>query len=293
MLAECDTEVFTKILGGSLQKVLDRSSIIETFKNVPIFKNFTETKLNNIVNIIKIEKFTNGERIIKQGDVSYKFYIIKSGKVDIIIKSAYTRTLNANEYFGERALFFSEPRSATAQANGLVETYSLSQAEFETIIEPSMKSYLIGRFPLTDNVELKDLDYVKELGAGNYGNVSLVRSRKNKCHYAIKTINRLKIDCEELHNYLFLERNILLQIEHPFIVKLVKSLGDTNNIYFLMELIKGSELFDVIRDIGLLNKFQTQFYGASIMQAIDYLHKRQFIYRDIKPENIMVNELVN
>ena len=55
-----------------------------------------------------------------------------------------------------------------------------------------------------------------------------------------------------------------------------------------MDYIKGKELFDVIRDIGLLNKFQTQFYGASIMLAVQYLHERKFIYRDIKPENIMV-----
>ena len=55
-----------------------------------------------------------------------------------------------------------------------------------------------------------------------------------------------------------------------------------------MEYIKGRELFDVIRDIGLLNKEQTQFYGASMMLAVDYLHERKFVYRDIKPENIIV-----
>ncbi len=60
-----------------------------------------------------------------------------------------------------------------------------------------------------------------------------------------------------------------------------------------MEHIKGKELFDVIRDIGLLDKPQTQFYIASMMLAIEYLHERKFIYRDIKPENIMVNESVS
>ena len=55
-----------------------------------------------------------------------------------------------------------------------------------------------------------------------------------------------------------------------------------------MEFNKGKELWDVIRDIGLLNKYQTQFYSASTMLAIDYLHSRHFVHRDIKPENIMI-----
>ena len=55
-----------------------------------------------------------------------------------------------------------------------------------------------------------------------------------------------------------------------------------------MDYIKGKELFDVLRDIGMLNKFQAQFYSASILLAVNYLHERKIVYRDIKPENIMV-----
>ena len=57
-----------------------------------------------------------------------------------------------------------------------------------------------------------------------------------------------------------------------------------------MDYIKGKELFDVIRDIGLLNKEQSQFYIGSIMLALKYLHEKRIIFRDIKPENIMVLE---
>jgi cGMP-dependent protein kinase len=128
------------------------------------------------------------------------------------------------------------------------------------------------------------------LGSGNFGSVCLVQNRKSKFFYAIKNMLKLQIDHEQLHFNIDMEKSILLKIDHPFIMKLVKTLKDHNSIFFLTEYIRGKELFDAIRDIGLLNKKQTIFYGASLMLAVDYLHKRQFIYRDIKPENVMVTE---
>lgn len=289
----CDTEIISKIFGGSMNDLMNKSSVLETLAKVHLFKNFTQRKLEVLAEKIGTEKYETGKKIITLGEEGSKFYLIKSGKIDIYVNNNYIRTLNENEYFGERALFFKEPRSATAVANGPVEVNYLDKEDFMSIIEGNMKDYLMNRLFLQDNtVELKDLDYVQNLGSGNYGAVSLVQSKKNKFLYAIKSIAKKQIDHEQLHNNLELERAILLQIDHPFIVKLVKTLKDTKYIYFLMEYIKGKELFDVIRDIGLLNKMQTQFYGGSMMLAVEYLHERKFIYRDIKPENMIVVENV-
>ena len=110
------------------------------------------------------------------------------------MNSNYVRTLNVTEYFGDRALFFNEPRSATATANGSVEVYVLEKDEFKNIIENNLKDYLFNRFFLQDNtVDLKDLEYVKDLGSGNFGAVNLVFNRKNKYLYAIKSISRNRL----------------------------------------------------------------------------------------------------
>ena len=273
----------------SLKMLGEKSSFIEQLRKVNLFKNFTNAKLEVLSKKIKIEKIPNGKNVITQGEEGTRFYIIKKGLVDIFVKDKYIRTMNENEYLGERALFFKEPRSATAKAHGDVEVYYLEKDDFETVIEKNLKDYLKDRFYLQDNtVQLNDLIYYMNLGSGSFGNVSLVKSSKNKFFYAIKNISCKQILYGQLHSNLELERSILVKIDHPFIVKLVKTMKDKNYIYFLMDYIKGKELFDVIRDIGLLNKFQTQFYGASIMLAVQYLHERKFIYRDIKPENIMV-----
>ena len=273
----------------SLKMLGEKSSFIEQLKKVNLFKNFTNAKLEVLSKKIKIEKVANGKNLITQGEEGTRFYIIKKGQVDIFVKDKYIRTMNENEYLGDRALFFKEPRSATAKAHGDMEAYYLEKDAFESVIEKNLKDYLRDRLYLQDNtVELADLIYYMKLGSGSYGNVSLVKSSKNKYFYAIKNISCKQILYTQLHQNLELERSILVKIDHPFIVKLVKTMKDKNYVYFLMDYIKGKELFDVIRDIGLLNKYQTQFYGASIMLAVQYLHERKFIYRDIKPENIMV-----
>ena len=275
--------------GSSNGKKLDLISAIKQLQKVKLFKNFTKAKFENLSSKIKIEQIPDKQNVITEGEEGTRFYIIKKGQVDIFVKGKYIRTMNENEYLGERALFFKEPRSATATAHGDCEVYFLEKEDFETVIEKNLKDYLKDRLYLQDNtVSLEDLEFYMNLGSGSYGNVSLVKSKKNKFFYAIKNMSCKQILYEELHQNLELERAILLKIDHPFIVKLVKTMKDKNYIYFLMDYIKGKELFDVLRDIGQLNKFQTQFYTASIMLAVQYLHERNFIYRDIKPENIMV-----
>ena len=273
----------------SLKELGEKSNSIEQLKQVKLFKNFTNKKLENLSHKIKIEKIPNGKNVITQGEEGTRFYIVKKGFVDIFVNDKYIRTMNENEYLGERALFFKEPRSATARAKGDVEVYYLDKQDFETVIEKNLKDYLKDRLYLQDNrVELEDLIYHMELGAGSFGNVCLVKSSKNKFFYAIKNISCKQILHSHLCDNLDLEKSILLKIDHPFIVKLVKTLKDDKCVYFLMDYIKGKELFDVLRDIGMLNKFQAQFYSASILLAVNYLHERKIVYRDIKPENIMV-----
>jgi len=293
LIVKADKNKFFKMLGGDYNDTIKKSTALESLNKIPIFKHLSYDKLEMLSKMVKTNNFDNGTRVITQGEIDYKLFIIKSGTIDVFINDNYIRTLNKNEFFGERALFYNEPRTATAIANGKVECFSLDSQELKLILEEKLTQYLKSRYFLQDNsIDIKDLDFVRELGKGNFGSVCLVNSRKNKFYYAIKTMEKKQIDLEMLHKNIEMERNILLKIDHPFIVKLVKTIKDSKNIYFLMEYIRGKELFDVIRAIGLLNNAQTKFYGCAMLMAIEYLHEKNFIYRDIKPENIMINENV-
>ena len=289
LIAKCKTEDILNHLKNSFVEFADKYSAINQLKNVPIFKNFTDSKFENILQKIKTEKIEKGKNLITEGEEGNKFYIIKKGLLDIYIEGKYIRTMNENEYLGERSLFFKEKRSATAVAKIDSEVFYLEKDDFDTVIDTNLKIYLSNRLYLQDDtVQLNDLIFYKNLGKGSYGNVSLVKNVKNDFFYAIKNISTKQILYCKLCKNIELERAILLQIDHPFIVKLVKTLKDNKYIYYLMDYIKGKELFDVLLEMGLVSEFQTQFYIASIMLAVKYLHERKFVFRDIKPENIMV-----
>ena len=291
ILAEIEFDKFQEILGGDLKTAQTKSNQLTSFGNIPLFRILSDDKIEFLQNNLKIEKFQNGKKIINQGDIGDKLFIIKQGRVDFFVNSRYIRSLNDGEDFGARSLILtSDRRTATAIANGEVYCYTLTASVFKSILEPNLYEYFTNKIYLEDNtIELKDLDNIKELGSGSFGSVNLVKNKKNKYTYAIKALDLEQIKKENLESCVEVERDVLLKIDHPFIMKMVKYLKNDSYIFFINEYIKGKELWEVIRDIGLLNKEQTQFYGSSILLAMDYLHKQKIIYRDLKPENVMVN----
>jgi CRP-like cAMP-binding protein len=130
LLVEADSIQFFNLLGGNFQRLMEKTSVINCLSKVQIFKNLPRKKLVELSEKIIEENFEDGKSIVKEGENGNKFYIIKSGKVEILVNGKYIRTLNESEYFGERALFFHEKRRATINAIGEVCLFSISQKNF-------------------------------------------------------------------------------------------------------------------------------------------------------------------
>ena len=208
----------------SFKESVEKYSALQQLKKVNLFKNLPLKKLEDIFMKIKIEKYNKGDNIIIEGKEANKFYIIKKGSVDIYVSNKYARTLNIKEYFGERALFYREIRSATLTAHEDCEMYYLEKEDFDNTVENNLKDYLMKRLYLQDeSIQLAQLTYYKSLGQGSYGNVSLVKNEQNNYFYAIKNISNKQILYSKLYKNIELERKYFIKSRPSFYCKIGKN----------------------------------------------------------------------
>lgn len=205
------------------------------------------------------------------------------------------RVIGREGFFGERALIKHELRTASVVAGEDVACLVLHQEDFLRVIDESITPLLMQRLDLQDDsVTLPQLVLIKELGKGMFGAVYMVVHRTKGTLYALKTVSRRKIKAYDLYCSVRLERQVMLELDHVFIAKLVKTFKDAVRVYFLMELVNGMDLFDVIRKIGtphsgLLKECECKFYTCNLLLALEHLHERSIVYRDLKPENVVVD----
>ena len=266
---------------------------INKLKKSYLFKNLSENTLEAIANNMKKQKFNKGDKIIEEGTYGNTFYLISKGKVSITKEGKHLRYLEQGECLGEKSLLSNDSlRTATATAEEKVICYVIYKKEFDMILSDSnTRGYLLKKLALQNtDIKLDDLYYIKFLGKGKFGSVSLVHNKQNI--YAIKAISIKMVEKEKmLWKYFVNERNIMLSLDHPFIVKMVKSLRNTKYCFILMEFVNELNLDDhLTQKRTRRNVYETQFYIGSMLLMLDYLQKKYIAHRDIKPSNIMIDE---
>ena len=274
------------------EKPLNILRAINRLKKIYLFKNLSEKTLKSIAEGMKKQKFKPNEYIIQENTVGDKFYLIIKGRVRITVKGEFVRDLESGGCLGENSLLTeSALRTASAVALEKVLCYVLSKSDFQVILnDDNTREYLLRKLALQDTeINLSSLHYIKFLGKGKFGTVSLVHNKKNI--YAIKAISRKSVDNEKiLAKYFVNERRIMLSLDHPFIIKMVKSMKNKCFCFLLIEFVNGTNLDEYLshRD-KKQNIYETQFYIGSMLLMLDYLQKKYIAHRDIKPSNIMID----
>ncbi|KAF2205252.1 Pkinase-domain-containing protein [Delitschia confertaspora ATCC 74209] len=136
---------------------------------------------------------------------------------------------------------------------------------------------------------LNDFAIQRTLGTGSFGRVHLVQSKHNQRFYAVKVLKKAQVVKMKQVEHTNDERRMLQQVKHPFLITLWGTFQDSKNLYMVMDFVEGGELFSLLRKSQRFPNPVAKFYAAEVTLALDYLHSMNIIYRDLKPENLLLD----
>uniref|UniRef100_A0A2I3RH30 Ribosomal protein S6 kinase n=1 Tax=Pan troglodytes TaxID=9598 RepID=A0A2I3RH30_PANTR len=169
-----------------------------------------------------------------------------------------------------------------------------SQVSFKNTEEDVVKEIDISHH-VKEGFEKADpsqFELLKVLGQGSYGKVFLVRKVKGSDAgqlYAMKVLKKATLKVRDRVRSK-MERDILAEVNHPFIVKLHYAFQTEGKLYLILDFLRGGDLFTRLSKEVMFTEEDVKFYLAELALALDHLHSLGIIYRDLKPENILLDE---
>ncbi|CAL3970740.1 hypothetical protein PZA11_007177 [Diplocarpon coronariae] len=158
----------------------------------------------------------------------------------------------------------------------------LPQAQ-AVVAQPAQIRQTKGKYSLTD------FDILRTLGTGSFGRVHLVQSKHNQRFYAVKVLKKQQVVKMKQVEHTNDERKMLQEVKHPFLITLWGTFQDSKNLYMVMDFVEGGELFSLLRKSQRFPNPVAKFYAAEVTLALEYLHGKDIIYRDLKPENLLLD----
>lgn len=141
---------------------------------------------------------------------------------------------------------------------------------------------------LHDTADLSDFQIHRTVGVGAFGRVLYVMHKKNKHDYALKMMLKEKIVRTDQVSRVFFEKRIMMATAHPYLVDLRFVFKTNSYLCIVMPFIRGGEIYSYLRSKKTFSEYQTRFYSAQIILALQYMHRMNILYRDLKPENILL-----
>lgn len=183
-----------------------------------------------------------------------------------------------------------EPPSEDVLSNSYSERCLRDESVYEVALDEDFAASNAQEILGSRKVTKADFEQLKVIGRGAYGKVLLVRHKASRRLYAMKVLKKASLFVKIKHaEHTKAERQILEDLKHPFIVQLYYAFQTDDRLYLILEFASGGELFTHMAAEHMFSEEVASFYLAELILALEHLHSLGIVYRDLKPENCLLD----
>lgn len=295
---------------GTVGAGLARSSIVATLKNSSLVQALPEEDLHNIVAAGEPVRYSAGDVIAAAGTPAARsMWLVRSGEVALVsptvnlqghegkvdvaaLGQAVVDQLQPGDIYNEEVLANVESAadvSLVAVVNGTVVVRFGVSSSAQLANGASATSASKPPVSTLPSIPFTDLEFHRIVGTGQFGLVRVTRNIKSNEVYALKVMHKAPITESKQIEHVINERRILEEARHPFCVRLMAAYQDKASLYLLQEWVAGGELFHHLDIEGAFDEATAMFYAANVLLALEFLHDKGIVYRDLKPENLLID----
>ena len=301
----------TEVLSMSLQELLlllgpppvglmEPRLLATMLRGVPLLTLMTDIEVEALAATMQPCSHEAGQVIMAEGEQGSGWHVLVDGEVLISQRLGKDEVevpvcrLGRGQFFGERSVLRAEPVAASVTAVSACVTLRLRPEAFVEVLPPAVRSCMrqlkyLSDFRASAEVDGGALRPIAVVGKGSFGPVQLCKDTSSGATYVVKVMTRKVMSAHQQASAMN-EVRLLRDIQHPFVVRMVASHKTAAFVSLIFEPLLGGDMFTHLTSqrTGMLPDADSAFYAACLAVALGHLHSHHVVYRDLKPENVMV-----